>query len=58
MNKAYVIHAERPFPGSEKKKCMEYLHIEADEDYVHKQDKTGTEKKSSMIEKMLYLYED
>lgn len=36
---------------------MEYLYVEADEDHIHKQEKNGTEKKDSMIGKLLYLYE-
>lgn len=36
---------------------MEYLYVEADEDHIHKQEKNGTEKKGSMIGKLLYLYE-
>ncbi len=29
----------------EKKKCVEYLYIEADEDHIHKQEKTGLRKR-------------
>ena len=57
MDKVHGIQTELPFPKPEKKKCVEYLYIGADEDHIHKQDKKGTEKKSSMIGKLLYLYE-
>ncbi len=57
MDKVHGIQTELPFPKPEKKKCVEYLYIEADEDHIHKQEKNKTEKKGSMIGKLLYLYE-
>ena len=57
MDKVHGIQTELPFPKPEKKKCVEYLYVEADEDHIHKQEKNGTEKKGSMIGKLLYLYE-
>lgn len=57
MDKVHAIQAELPFEKPEKKKCVEYLYIEADEDHIHKQEKTVPEKKSGMIGKLLYLYE-
>lgn len=57
MDKVHGIQTELPFPKPEKKKCVEYLYVEADEDHIHKQKKNGTEKKGSMIGKLLYLYE-
>ena len=57
MDKVHGIQTELPFPKPEKKKCVEYLYIEADEDHIHKQEKTETGKKGSMIGKLLYLYE-
>ena len=57
MDKVHGIQTELPFPKPEKKKSVEHLYIEADEDYIHKQEKNGTEKKGSMIGKLLYLYE-
>ena len=56
MDKVHAIQAEIPFEKPAKKKCVEYLYIEADEDHIHKQNKHG-QKKSSMIGKLLYLYE-
>ena len=38
MNKVHSIHPEIPFEKPQKKKCVEYLYIEADEDHIHKQD--------------------
>ena len=57
MDKVHGIQTELPFPKPKKKKCVEYLYVEADEDHIHKQEKNGTEKKGSMIGKLLYLYE-
>ena len=57
MEKVHAVQAEIPFEKPEKKKCVEYLYIEADEDHIHKQGKKGLEKKSGMIGKLLYLYE-
>lgn len=57
MDKVHGIQTELLFPKPEKKKCVEYLYVEADEDHIHKQEKNGTEKKGSMIGKLLYLYE-
>ena len=57
MDKVHGIEAELPFPKPEKKKCVEYLYMEADEDHIHKQEKEKTENKGSMIGKLLYLYE-
>lgn len=57
MDKVHGIQTELPFPKPEKKKSVEHLYIEADEDHIHKQEKNGTEKKGSMIGKLLYLYE-
>lgn len=57
MDKVHGIQTELPFPKPEKKKCVEYLYVEADEDHIHKQEKNGTEKKGSIIGKLLYLYE-
>ncbi|MBQ2803058.1 MAG: UPF0236 family protein, partial [Lachnospiraceae bacterium] len=45
MNKVHAIQDEIPFKKPEKKKCVEYLYIEADEDHIHKQEKTVPEKK-------------
>lgn len=39
-----------------KKKCVEYLYIEADEDHVHRQ-KYGEEQRGSFIGKLIYLFE-
>ena len=57
MDKVHAVQAELPFEKPEKKKCVEYLYIEADEDHIHKQEKTVSGKKSGMIGKLLYLYE-
>lgn len=57
MEKVHGIQEELTFPRPEKKKCVEYRYLEADEDHIHKQEKEKTEKKGSMIGKMLYLYE-
>ena len=57
MNKVHAIQDEIPFEKPAKKKCVEYLYIEADEDHIHKQEKTVPEKKRGMIGKLLYLYE-
>ena len=57
MDKVHGIQEELTFPRPEKKKCVEYRYLEADEDHIHKQEKEKTEKKGSMIGKMLYLYE-
>ena len=58
MNKVHAIRIEIPFGTPKQKKCVEYLYIEADEDYIHKQDVAEREKKKScMIGKLLYLYE-
>ena len=57
MDKVHAIQAELPFEKPAKKKCVEYLYIEADEDHIHKQDKQEKDRKSSMIGKHLYLYE-
>lgn len=57
MGKVHAVQAEIPFEKPEKKKCVEYLYIEADEDHIHKQDKTVSGKKSGMLGKLLYLYE-
>ena len=57
MDKVHGIEAELPFPKPEKKKCVEYLYMEADEDHIHKQEKEKPENKGSMIGKLLYLYE-
>ena len=57
MDKVHGIQTELPFLKPEKKKSVEHLYIEADEDHIHKQEKNGTEKKGSMIGKLLYLYE-
>ena len=58
MNKVHAIQTEIPFEKPEKKKCVEYLYIEADEDHIHKQEAGEREKKKScMIGKLLYLYE-
>lgn len=57
MNKVHAIQDEIPFEKPTKKKCVEYLYIEADEDHIHKQEKTVPEKKRGMIGKLLYLYE-
>lgn len=57
MDKVHAIQAELPFEKPAKKKCVEYLYIEADEDHIHKQDKQEKDRKSSMIGKLLYLYE-
>ena len=57
MDKVHAVQAEIPFEKPVKKKCVEYLYIEADEDHIHKQEKTLSEKKSGMIGKLLYLYE-
>ena len=57
MDKVHAVQAEIPFEKPVKTKCVEYLYIEADEDHIHKQEKTLSEKKSGMIGKLLYLYE-
>lgn len=57
MDKVHAVQAEIPFEKPEKKKRVEYLYIEADEDHIHKQEKKKAEKKSGMIGKLLYLYE-
>lgn len=57
MNKVHAIQPEIPFERPEKKKCAEYLCIEADEDHIHRQEKNPPKKKSGMIGKLLYLYE-
>lgn len=57
MDKVHRVQEEIPFEKPEKKKCVEYLYIEADEDHIHKQEKAVPEKKSGMIGKLLYLYE-
>lgn len=57
MDKVHAVQAELPFEKPVKKKCVEYLYIEADEDHIHKQEKAVAEKKSGMIGKLLYLYE-
>ena len=57
MDKVHAVQAQIPFEKPEKKKCVEYLYIEADEDHIHKQEKKAPEKKSGMIGKLLYLYE-
>lgn len=56
MEKVHAVQMEIPFEKREKKKRVEYLYIEADEDHIHKQEKTAPEKKSGMIGKLLYLY--
>ena len=45
MDKVHGIQTELPFPKPKKKKCVEYLYVEADEDHIHKQEKNGTEKR-------------
>ncbi|MFR8845358.1 MAG: hypothetical protein ACLVGL_10060 [Waltera sp.] len=49
MDKVHGIQTELPFPKPEKKKCVEYLYVEADEDPFTSREKNGTEKKGSMI---------
>ena len=49
MDKVHAVQAEIPFEKPEKKRCVEYLYIEADEDHIHKQEKTVHEKKNGMI---------
>ena len=58
MDKVHGIQTELPFPKPEKKKCVEYLYVEADEDHIHKQEKNGTEKKGSMIGKLFICMKD
>ena len=48
---------ELPIDRPAKKKSVEYLYIEADEDHIHRQEKTGKGKHGGMIGKLLYLYE-
>lgn len=57
MNKVHAIQMELPIERPAKKKCVEYLYIEADEDHIHRQEKNGKGKRSGMIGKLLYLYE-
>lgn len=57
MEKVHAIQMEIPFEKPEKKKCVEYLYLEADEDHIHKQEKNASGKKKGMIGKLLYLYE-
>lgn len=57
MDKVHAVQAELPFEKPVKKKCVDYLYIEADEDHIHKQEKAAAEKKSGMTGKLLYLYE-
>ena len=40
----------------DKKKCVEYLYIEADEDHIHRQ-KCGEEQPGSFMGKLIYLFE-
>lgn len=58
MNKVHaieeVIPQEEPLPEEEKKQ-VEFLHIEADEDHIHRQ-KDGKEN-GCMIGKLIYLFE-
>jgi len=44
MDKAQAVQTEIPFKKPVKKKCVEYLYIEADEDRIHKQEKTVLER--------------
>lgn len=57
MDKVHAIQSEIPFEKPEKKKCAEYLYVEADEDHIHKQDRQNKGRKGGMIGKLLYLYE-
>lgn len=57
MNKIHALREELPFQQPEKKKSVEYLYIEADEDHIHRQEKQSREKKGCMLGKLLYLYE-
>ena len=57
MNKVHALREELPFQQPEKKKSVEYLYIEADEDHIHRQEKQQSEKKGCMLGKLLYLYE-
>ena len=43
MDKVHAVQEEIPFEKREKKKHVEYLYIEADEDHIHKQEKTVPE---------------
>ena len=56
MDKVHGIQTELP-SQPEKKKCVEHLYVEADEDHIYKQGEKRTEKKGSMIGKLLYLKE-
>ena len=59
MNKIHAIEKELPkvvsAPGTEEKKQVEYLYIEADEDHIHKQKDGKTE--GCFIGKLVYLFE-
>lgn len=57
MDKVHAVKAQIPFEKPEKKKCVEYLYIEADDDHIHKQEKKGVREKNGMIGKYLYLNE-
>jgi len=58
MNKVHaieeVIPETEPLPNGEKKQ-VEYLHIEADEDHIHRQKDSGGD--GCMIGKLIYLFE-
>lgn len=47
MDKVHGIQTELPFPKPEKKKCVEYLYVEADEDHIHKQEKTEQRRRAA-----------
>lgn len=57
MDKVHAVQDEIPFEKPAKKKCVEYLYIEADEDHIHKQDPERKGEKAGLIGKLLYLYE-
>lgn len=56
MEKIHGLRESFPEEGPGKKKAVEYLYIEADEDHVHEQ-KKGKEPSGSFIGKLIYLYE-
>lgn len=47
MDKVHGIQTELPFPKPEKKKCVGYLYVEADEDHIHKQEKTEQRRRAA-----------
>lgn len=57
MNKVHQLVEEVPYEGSEDRKKVEYLFIEADEDHVAEQHGDSSKDNKSFISKLIYVYE-